>query len=74
MLSLTPTCMRALCGAGKLLHHLSNQGAEHQFDIFLEDVLTPAMARSANLGERECHIVCLSNEDLVEWDDELPPQ
>jgi len=59
---------------GKLLHQLSNQGAEKQFDLFLEDVLTPAMARSASLGERECHIVCLSNEDLVEWDDELPPR
>jgi len=59
---------------GLLLHQLSNEGAESQFSSFLEDVLVPAMALSASLGERECHIVCLSNEDTVDWDDDLPPR
>jgi BTB/POZ domain-containing protein 10 len=59
---------------GLLLHQLSNEGAERQFSAFLDDVLIPAMALSASLGERECHIVCLSNEDTVDWDDDLPPR
>ena len=25
-------------------------------------------------GDRECHIVVLSEEDVVEWDEEFPPQ
>ena len=25
-------------------------------------------------GDRECHIVVLSEEDSVEWDEEFPPQ
>ena len=26
------------------------------------------------MGNRECHIVCLSDDDTVEWDDDLPPR
>jgi BTB/POZ domain-containing protein 10 len=59
---------------GLLLHQLSNKGAESQFDMFLESILTPAMALNASLGERECHIVLLRNEDTVDWDDDLPPR
>jgi hypothetical protein len=29
---------------------------------------------STQLGERECHIVVLSDNETVEWDDDLPPQ
>ena len=25
-------------------------------------------------GDRECHIVVLSEDDIVDWDDEYPPQ
>ena len=58
----------------KFLHELSNEGAVKQFDMFLHCSLVPAMARCAELGERHCHIVILSENDTVEWDEELPPQ
>eukprot|EP00045_Choanoeca_perplexa_P015504 m.196006 g.196006 ORF g.196006 m.196006 type:complete len:436 (-) comp17008_c0_seq5:1539-2846(-) len=58
----------------KFLHELSNQGAKQQFHSFLQRSLVPAMARCADLGERQCHIVVLSESDTVEWDEELPPQ
>ncbi len=35
-------------------------------DVFL-------LAAHVKLGERQCHLVFLSEEDTVEWDDELPP-
>ena len=25
------------------------------------------------MGRRECHIVVLTNDDIVEWDEEYPP-
>ena len=25
-------------------------------------------------GDRECHVVILSEDDIVDWDDEFPPQ
>lgn len=25
-------------------------------------------------GDRECHIVILADEDVVDWDEEYPPQ
>ena len=25
------------------------------------------------MGSRECHIVVLANDDVVEWDEEYPP-
>lgn len=59
---------------GLLLHQLSNQGAQTQFRRFTEDLLIPAMARSAELGERECHVVLLCSDDVVEWDDDMPPR
>ncbi|UYV68787.1 hypothetical protein LAZ67_6000853 [Cordylochernes scorpioides] len=74
-----------------LLHELSNEGARRQFEIFLEDLLLPAMVSSAQelvrgyssrtvatcvwqRGDRECHIVILLEEDVVEWDEKYPPQ
>eukprot|EP00047_Mylnosiga_fluctuans_P004093 m.232680 g.232680 ORF g.232680 m.232680 type:complete len:388 (-) comp12393_c0_seq1:204-1367(-) len=59
---------------GQLLQQLSNQGARSQFEEFIEESILPAMARSAQLGERECHIVCLSDDDCLVWDDDLPPR
>eukprot|EP00050_Salpingoeca_kvevrii_P006970 m.292964 g.292964 ORF g.292964 m.292964 type:complete len:408 (-) comp12705_c0_seq1:96-1319(-) len=55
------------------LHELSNRGAREQFERFLDESIVDAMARSAQLGERECHIVILTQEDTLEWDDEFPP-
>ncbi|XP_018602336.2 BTB/POZ domain-containing protein KCTD20 isoform X2 [Scleropages formosus] len=56
-----------------LLHELSNDGARRQFEVFLEDLVVPAMVSSAQEGERECHIVVLTDDDTVDWDREHPP-
>uniref|UniRef100_T1IGW2 BTB domain-containing protein n=1 Tax=Strigamia maritima TaxID=126957 RepID=T1IGW2_STRMM len=57
-----------------LLHELSNEGARQQFELFLEDLILPAMVSSAQRGDRECHIVVLLDDDVVDWDEEYPPQ
>ncbi|XP_016114459.1 BTB/POZ domain-containing protein KCTD20 isoform X3 [Sinocyclocheilus grahami] len=56
-----------------LLHELSNDGARGQFEAFLEELLVPAMVASAQEGERECHIVVLTDDDNVDWDHDNPP-
>ncbi|XP_066559419.1 BTB/POZ domain-containing protein KCTD20 isoform X2 [Amia ocellicauda] len=56
-----------------LLHELSNDGARRQFEGFLEELVLPAMVSSAQGGERECHIVVLTDDDTVDWDQENPP-
>ncbi|KAL4645868.1 BTB/POZ domain-containing protein KCTD20 isoform X1 [Arapaima gigas] len=56
-----------------LLHELSNDGARRQFEAFLEELVVPAMVSSAQEGERECHIVVLTDDDTVDWDQEHPP-
>ncbi|KAJ8265878.1 hypothetical protein COCON_G00149770 [Conger conger] len=56
-----------------LLHELSNDGARRQFEGFLEELVVPAMVCSAQGGERECHIVVLTDDDTVDWDEEHPP-
>ncbi|CAF3300045.1 unnamed protein product [Rotaria socialis] len=60
-----------LCG---LLHELSNDGAKKQFEIFLEKNIFPVLVESAQRGDRECQIVILCDDDLIEWDDDYPPQ
>lgn len=57
-----------------LLHELSNEGARMQFSSYLEDLILPQFVISAERGDRECHIVVLMDEDIVDWDDEYPPQ
>lgn len=32
------------------------------------------MVKSAQRGDRECHIVVLLDDDVVDWDEEYPPQ
>ncbi|CAM5171046.1 unnamed protein product [Eretmochelys imbricata] len=56
-----------------LLHELSNDGAHKQFDNYLEELILPIMVGSAKKGERECHIVVLTDEDTVDWDEDHPP-
>ncbi|XP_056093889.1 BTB/POZ domain-containing protein KCTD20 [Rhinichthys klamathensis goyatoka] len=56
-----------------LLHELSNDGARRQFEVFLEDLLVPVMVCSAQEGERESHIVVLTDYDTVDWDLDHPP-
>jgi len=60
-----------LCG---LLHELSNDGAKKQFEMFLEKNIFPVLVESAQRGDRECQIVILCDDDLIEWDDDYPPQ
>ena len=60
--------------AGGLLHELSNDGARHQFEEFLESLLLPLMVRAATSGDRECHLVVLLDDDVVDWDEDYPPQ
>lgn len=57
-----------------LMHELSNEGARCQFKVFLEDLILPLMVNSAQRGDRECHVVVLMDDDLVDWDEEYPPQ
>lgn len=56
-----------------LLHELSNDGARQQFNVYLEDNILPLMVMSAQKGDRECHIVILCDDDIVEWDENYPP-
>jgi BTB/POZ domain-containing protein 10 len=56
-----------------LLHELSNEGARTQFEKFLEERILPEMVVSAHRGDRECHIVILLEDDIVDWDEEYPP-
>jgi len=57
-----------------LLHELSNDGAQEQFETFLEDLILPEMVICATRGDRECHIVILVDEDQIDWDEDFPPQ
>ncbi|XP_058053788.1 BTB/POZ domain-containing protein 10 [Anopheles bellator] len=57
-----------------LLHELSNEGASIQFGAFLESLILPLMVDAARQGHRECHIVVLSEDDIIDWDAEYPPQ
>ena len=59
---------------GGLLHELSNEGARCQFEVFLEELILPLMVNSAQRGDRECHVVVLLDDDVVDWDEEYPPQ
>lgn len=56
------------------MHELSNDGARRQFEFYLEEMVLPLMVASARSGERECHIVVLTDDDVVDWDEEYPPQ
>jgi len=57
-----------------LLHEISNEGARSQFNVYLEEILLPQLVLSAENGDRECHIVVLQDDDVVDWDEEFPPQ
>lgn len=55
------------------MNELSNDGARRKFETFLQSDIVPTMADAATKGERDCHIVCLKEDDTVEWDPEYPP-
>lgn len=56
-----------------LLHELSNDGARKCFDHFLDDIILPKMVASTQCGDRECHIVVLMEDDVIDWDEDFPP-
>ena len=59
---------------GDLLHEISNDGAKEQFmNEFIEELILPKMIVCAKRGNRECHLVVLKDDDIVEWGEELPP-
>ena len=55
------------------MNELSNDGSRRKFESFLHTDIVPTMAEAAMKGERECHIVCLKEDDIVDWDPEYPP-
>lgn len=55
------------------LNELSNDGAKNQFEYYLDEFLLSTLVRCAQNGNRECHIVILSEDDVIDWDDEYPP-
>lgn len=68
------TVSSILSSTGALMHELSNDGARRQFECYLEEMVLPLMVASAQSGERECHVVVLTDDDVVDWDEEYPPQ
>uniref|UniRef100_A0A183SHS8 BTB_3 domain-containing protein n=1 Tax=Schistocephalus solidus TaxID=70667 RepID=A0A183SHS8_SCHSO len=59
---------------GEFLHEVSNDGAYSIFEHFLEESILPKLMECAHLGERECHVVILTDDEQVHWDAEYPPQ
>ncbi|KAL5102839.1 BTB/POZ domain-containing protein KCTD20 [Taenia crassiceps] len=58
----------------EFLHEVSNDGAYRIFEQFLDEHIVPQFMKCAHMGERECHIVILTDDEQVHWDDEYPPQ
>lgn len=56
------------------MFRLSNEGARSQFEYFLEEFIYPVLVQCAQKGDRECHIVILTVDDVIDWDEEYPPQ
>lgn len=40
----------------------------------MEDLILPLMVASAQRGDRECHVIILLDDDVVDWDKEYPPE
>lgn len=57
----------------EFLNELSNDGARMEFERYVEADILPAMVHQARKGERECQVVILTDEDVIDWDDEYPP-
>lgn len=57
-----------------LLHEFSDEGARRQFEQFVDDELMAQMVLSAERGDRECHVVILTGEEIIDWDEDYPPQ
>lgn len=55
------------------LNEMSNDGAKDQFTSYLINDIIPVMVHCARKGERECQIVILMEDDIIDWDDDDPP-
>lgn len=51
-----------------------NSCEERQVFLYDWGQLTAGVLYVFQHGDRECHIVVLTEEDIVEWDDDYPPQ
>ncbi|VDP78494.1 unnamed protein product [Echinostoma caproni] len=56
------------------LHELSNDGARANFAEFLETHILSLLVKCARTGERECHVVIVTDDETIVWDPEFPPQ
>ncbi len=56
-----------------MLFRLSNEGAKQRFEHYLDDFIYPILVNCAESGCRECHLVVLSEQDVIEWDAQYPP-
>ena len=57
----------------ELLHELSNDGGRDKFtSFFMEKLILPKMIECARRGNRECHLVILKDDDIVEWGEFTP--
>ncbi|PAA76655.1 hypothetical protein BOX15_Mlig008781g1 [Macrostomum lignano] len=73
-LPFAPDAMRGCPDLRGLLHEISNDGARERFSSFLEEAILPQLASCALRGERECQLVVLADDDVVDWDPDNPPQ
>jgi len=56
-----------------LSFRLSNEGAKQRFEYYLDEYIYPVLVNCAESGCRECHLVVLSEQDVIEWDGQYPP-
>lgn len=57
----------------ELLHEISNDGGREKFtNHFMEELILPKMIECARRGNRECHLVVLKDDDVVEWGEFIP--
>jgi len=57
----------------ELLHEISNDGGREKFtSYFMEELILPKMIECARRGNRECHLVILKDDDVVEWGEFIP--
>merc|ERR1712004_237905 len=55
------------------MHEISNDGAIKMFETFVQDLILPVMIKAAGIGERECHIVVLTDDDTTLDEEDTPP-
>lgn len=56
------------------LHELANDGAHSIFEQFLEAHILSLLVHRTQFGERECHVVIVTDDEIIDWDLDYPPQ